>query len=394
MSKIAIKNGRILTPYRLLDNCQLLIKDGKIQDIVSSDLITEDYETIDAQNMYVSPGFIDLHTHGAGDADFLDGTLESFLIAAEMHAKYGTTTLYPTATTGAYETTRKMFEYFKEAKKINKKGAKLEGLHMEGPYFSPEQKGAQDPRYLKNPDPKEYLEFLSLTDDIKRWSIAPELNGALEMGRELVKRGILASIAHTDALFEDVEVAFENGFTHMTHFYSGMSTVRRINAYRYAGVIEAGYTMDEMTLEIIADGKHLPASLLKMIYKLKGPGKIALITDSVRAAGMPYGESVIGNRESGLKIIVEDNVAKLPDRSAFAGSVATADRLVRNMINMADVPLIDAVRMMTSTPAKIMHIDNKKGLIVPDKDADIVIFDSNINVKTTIVEGNTVYNTL
>jgi len=394
MSKIAIKNGKILTPYRLLENCQLLIKDGKIQDIVAADFVTEDYEIIDAKGMYVSPGFIDIHTHGAGDADFLDGTVDCFLTAAEMHAKYGTTTLYPTATTGAYDTTKMMFESFKEAQNNNKKGAKLEGLHMEGPYFAPAQKGAQDPRYLRDPDPKEYLEFLSLTDDIKRWSIAPELKGSLEMGRELVKRGILASIAHTDALFEDVEVAFENGFTHMTHFYSGMSTVRRINAYRYAGVIEAGYTMDEMTIEIIADGKHLPASLLKMIYKLKGPGKIALITDSVRAAGMPDGDSVIGNRETGLKIIVEDDVAKLPDRSAFAGSVATTDRLVRNMIKMADVSLIDSVRMMTSTPAKIMRIDDKKGLIVPDKDADIVIFNDDIRVKMTMVEGNIVHNVL
>jgi N-acetylglucosamine-6-phosphate deacetylase len=253
------------------------------------------------------------------------------------------------------------------------------------------QKGAQDPRFLKDPDPKEYLEFLNLTNDIARWSIAPELGGALEMGRELERRGILASIAHTDALYSDVEEAFENGFKHMTHFYSAMSTVRRINAYRHAGVIEAGYTMDEMTLEIIADGKHLPASLLKMIYKLKGPANIALITDSMRAAAMPEGEYVLGNKDEGLHVVVEDDVAKLPDRSAFAGSVATTDRLVRNMISMADVPIIDAVRMMTSTPARIMKLADRKGSLAPGKDADIILLNrEDLTVETVIIGGRTV----
>ncbi|NLD87428.1 MAG: amidohydrolase family protein, partial [Clostridiales bacterium] len=155
MSKITIKNGKILTPYRLLDGFQVLVKNDKIQDIVPNDNAYEDYKVIDAAGLYVSPGFIDIHTHGAGDYDFLDGVVESFLVAAETHAKYGTTTLYPTATTGAYDTTKMMFENFRKAKKLNKKGANLEGLHMEGPYFSHAQKGAQDPRYLRDPQPEE-----------------------------------------------------------------------------------------------------------------------------------------------------------------------------------------------------------------------------------------------
>jgi len=213
----------------------------------------------------------------------------------------------------------------------------------------------------------------------------------MEFGRFLKEKNILPSIGHSNAIYEEVIEAFENGYTHITHLYSGMSGVRRINAYRYAGVIESAFLIDEMTVEIIADGTHLPSSLLKLIYKIKGPDKIALVTDSMRAAGMPEGESILGGIRDGQKVIVEDGVAKLPDRTAFAGSVATADRLVRTMINIAEVPLIDAVRMMTTTPAKIMKIDDRKGSIVVGKDADLVIFDEDINIQTTMVEGEVVY---
>ena len=231
-----------------------------------------------------------------------------------------------------------------------------------------------------------------MSDDIVRWSVAPELPGAMALGRELDRRGIVASVAHTDGLYSAVEHARANGYPLLTHFYSGMSTVRRINAYRFAGVIEAGYCMDDMYVEIIADGCHLPAELLKMIYKIKGPARIALVTDSMRAAGMPEGPLyALGNKDEGTKCIVEDGVAKLQDRTAFAGSVATTDRLVRTMRNVADVPLVDAVRMMTVTPATILGISDRKGILAPEKDADIVIFDDKIHVSRTIIGGRTVY---
>jgi N-acetylglucosamine-6-phosphate deacetylase len=176
-----------------------------------------------------------------------------------------------------------------------------------------------------------------------------------------------------------------------THLYSGMSGVSRRNAFRYAGVIESAFILDEMDVEIIADGIHLPPPLLKLVYKIKGPDRMALITDAMRGAGMPEGESVLGNRYAGLKVIIEDGVAKLPDRSSFAGSVATADRLVRNMITMAGVPITEAVRMMSSTPARIMHVADRKGTLIEGKDADIVIFDEDIIIDTTIIKGKVVY---
>ena len=260
------------------------------------------------------------------------------------------------------------------------------GVHLEGPYFAMNQRGAQDPKWIRDPNPKEYEYIVSRSNSIKRWSAAPELKGAISFGKFLKSKDILASIAHTDAIYEEVIEAFENGYTLATHLYSGMSGVTRRNAYRYAGVIESAFIIDEMDVEIIADGIHLPAPLLKLICKIKGPDKIALITDAMRAAAMPPGESVIGNLHTGLKVIVEDGVSKLPDRSAFAGSVATADRLVRTMINIAGVSLTDAIRMITQTPASIMNISDRKGSLTVGKDADIVIFDENISIHTTMVK--------
>lgn len=188
--------------------------------------------------------------------------------------------------------------------------------------------------------------------------------------------------------------AFENGFSLVTHLYSGMSGVTRRNAFRYAGVIESAFLIEEMDVEIIADGIHLPAPLLKLIYKIKGPDRIALVTDAMRGAGMPEGKSILGGLKNGLEVIIEDGVAKLPDRTSFAGSVATADRLIRTMINLAEVPLTDAVRMLTSTPARILGVQDTKGSLVPGKDADIVVFDQNIEIEKTIIKGKIIYDCL
>lgn len=391
MKRIKIYNGTILTPYRIIENGTVLIEDGKISLVTAGDVPVGECICIDAKGNYVSPGFIDIHTHGGGGHDFMDGTVESYLGAARLHVMYGATSIVPTTLTSTIEELKNTFKVFKQAKKMNEDGAGLLGIHLEGPYFSMEARGAQDPKYIKNPVPEEYKEILEWSDDIIRWSAAPELEGAMEFGKFLREKGILVSIAHTDAISDCVYEAYENGFTHVTHLYSCTSNVRRINAYRYAGVTEGAYLIDEMTVEIIADGRHLPASLLQLVYKIKGADKIALVTDSIRGAGMTEGETILGSLDGGQRVIIEDGVAKLPDRSAFAGSIATADRLVRTMVKTAGIPLLDAVKMMTATPARIIGIDNRKGIFAPGKDADIVIFDSDINVMATLVNGKIVY---
>lgn len=388
---LKIHNGKILTPYRIIEGTVIVV-DGKIKEVSQGTIDVPDAIEIDAKGQYISPGFIDIHVHGGGGHDFMDGSEEAFLKIAETHAMYGTTGLMPTTLTSELDELYNTLELYKQADKNNTKGAQFLGMHLEGPYFALSQRGAQDPRYIRNPDPKEYMDILSRSSDIKRWSAAPELKGAIEFGNHLRSKGILVAMAHTDAIYEEALVAFEAGYTLATHFYSAMSGVSRRECFRYAGVIETAYLLDEMDVEIIADGVHLPAPLLKLIYKIKGPDRIALITDSMRSAGMPPGDSILGSKHNGLKVIVEDGVAKLPDRSSFAGSVATSDRLVRTMINMADVPLLEAVKMASQTPANILGIGASKGSLITGKDADIVIFDGNINISTTIVQGRVIYN--
>lgn len=389
--RIKIYNGRIITPYRIIPNGTILITGDTIIAIAEGDASFDDAIEIDAKENYVSPGFIDIHVHGGGGYDFMDESEEAFLKIAQMHAKHGTTAMLPTTLTSEKEGLLHTLELYEQANKKNTSGAQFIGMHLEGPYFALNQRGAQDPKYIRDPDPAEYKEILQHSPSIKRWSAAPELKGAIEFGKYITSKGVLAAVAHTDAIYEEVLDAFENGYTLATHLYSAMSGVTRRNAFRYAGVIESAYLLDEMDVEIIADGVHLPAPLLKLVYKIKGADRTALITDAMRAAGMPEGESVLGNLKTGLKVIVEDGVAKLPDRTSFAGSVATADRLVRTMINLADVPLIEAVRMITKTPARIMKIDDKKGSLAEGKDADVLIFDEDINIKMTMINGKIIY---
>jgi N-acetylglucosamine-6-phosphate deacetylase len=389
--RLKIKNGRILTPGRIIPSGTLLVTGTVITAVNEGDLEADAELVIDAGGKFVSPGFIDIHVHGGGGHDFMDCNETAFTEIAKLHARYGTTSMTPTTLTSSRADLEGVLSLYEQASKKNKEGAQFLGVHLEGPYIARAQSGAQDTRYIRDPDPAEYKDIIRRFPFVKRWSAAPELKGAPDMGEFLAGKGILPSIAHTDAIYEEVEKAFEKGYSHTTHLYSAMSGVTRRNGFRFAGAIEGAYLIDDMTVEIIADGIHLPAPLLRLAYKIKGPGKIALITDAMRAAGMPPGESILGSLKNGIPVIVEDQVAKLRDRSFFAGSVATTDRLLRNMMSLADVPLPEAVRMMSSTPAAIMGLSAKKGTLEPGKDADILIFDAGIQIGMTIIMGKIVY---
>jgi len=390
--KLKIINGKILTPSRIIPGGTVIVIGETIRDVSEGNIELPGAIEIDARGKYVSPGFIDIHVHGGGGHDFMDGTIEAFLEIARLHAKYGTTSMLPTTLTSGKQKLLQVLSMYERANEQNNSGAQFLGMHIEGPYIAMNQKGAQDPKFIRDPDPEEYEEIISRSGNIRRWSAAPELKGALDFGRYLQAKGILPSIAHTDAIYKEVIEAFENGYTHITHFYSAMSGVTRVGCSRFAGVIESGYLLDDMTVEIIADGVHLPDALLKLTHKIKGVERTALITDAIRATGTNANETILGGKENGIKAIVEDGVAKLPDRSCFAGSVATADRLVRTMINLAGLSLPGAVQMITSTPAAIIGVGERKGSLMKGKDADILIFDENITIETTIINGKIVYN--
>lgn len=391
--RIKFVNGKIITTHRIMPRGSLLVEDGRITGISEGTLSAAADTTIDVEGNYISPGFIDIHIHGGGGSDFMDGTTEDFLKIAETHSRFGTTAMVPTTLTSEKENLLHILNTYRKAVPLNHNGARFLGMHIEGPYFALSQKGAQDPRYIRNPDRDEYSEIVEKAGDIiARWSAAPELEGALEFGRYLRSKNILAAIAHTDALYDDVVKAFESGYTLATHFYSAMSGVTRRNAFRYAGVVESVYLMDEINVEMIADGAHLPVPLLQLIHKVKGPGRTALITDAMRAAGTNDTESILGPKDNGLPVIIEDGVAKLPDRASFAGSIATTDRLVRTMVAKAGISLVEAIRMISLTPAGIMGMAGSTGSLSPGKDADVVIFDNDIRVLATMVKGNIVFN--
>ena len=390
--KIYFTNGKIIYPDKIESGfvtvCgQIIEQIGK-----GSPQVEETDIVYDLDGRYLSPGFVEIHSHGAGGSDFMDGTPEAVITAAKTHLKHGTTTLFPTTLAASREEILGSIDALRTARHLMSDGPEMPGLHMEGPYLNVKQKGAIDEKYIRNPIKEEYEEFIFYGEGvIARWTLAPELHGAMDFIHCLRSHEIVPSLGHTDAEYSQILEAYRHGAQHVTHLYSGMSGMVRRGGFRYPGLIESAFCIEDMTVEVIADGCHLPPEILRMVYQVKGVDKVALTSDSMRCAGQNVKESILGSLKNGQKVLVEDGVAKMPDRTAFAGSVATDDRLVRIMHEKAGVPLYDCVRMMSLTPASIMGIDDKTGSIMPGKQADLICFDDNIEISGVMVHGNVVY---
>ena len=386
MDNLRLHGGNLI-----LDNeirkADLLIKDGKIEAIIDAQTPTPDYEMLDCTDLHISAGFVEIHSHGGGGSDYMDDEEDAYKNILGLHVQHGTTSVMPTTLSAGTEGTIKAIDNYLRAEKDKSLPVNLLGMHMEGPFISLNQAGAQRPENIREFNEKEYkLLYERSQGRIKRWSVAPEKEGAKEFADFANKNGITLSIGHSDADFDTVVKAFDWGFRHITHFYSGCSSVVRREGFRVAGVVEAGYYLDDMNVEIIADGCHLPPSLLKLIVKTKGADHVALITDSMRAAGQTSGESYLGSKEEPMPVVIEKGVAMLLTRDAFGGSIATSDRLIRTMLSCG-VSLPDAVKMATISPLKMMNQKVKKGLIKEGYDADICVFDDNINIKHVFVNG-------
>ena len=381
-------NARLVLENSILEGW-LLVEKGKIQDFGPGEPTPGDHRVLDLGGCFLAPGFVELHTHGAGGADFMDGIPEAFERASMTHLAHGTTTLLPTTLAAEKEEILESIWGFRAARETMKgRGPNLPGLHMEGPYLNRDYCGAIDPKYIRNPEPEEYEQILSFGKGaIARWTVAVELPGMERFVRRLREEGILPSLGHSGAEYCQVKESFGWGVTHVTHLYSAMSTIVRKGGFRHSGVLESAFCIPEMTAEVIADGCHLPPELLELVWRVKGPERTALTCDSIRCAGQNVTESVIGSLEKGQRIIIEDGVAKMPDRSCFAGSIATDDWLVRTMYKTVGVPLWEAVRMMSLTPAQILGLGDRKGSIAPRKDADLICFDGDIRILGTMVDG-------
>lgn len=380
-------NGQIITPSEILQGYTLLINNGKIQEILPADIPVEEAETIDAKGNYIAPGCIDSHLHGGGGHDFLEATSEAFYTIARAHAMHGMTGIFATLAAAPVDLFKQAIKACEEVMEDSRDGAAILGLHLEGNYLNPAMAGGQHREYLYDPDIQEYKELLASSHTIKRWSASPELEGALDFARYATDRGVVVSLAHTVANYSLVKSAFEAGFVHATHFYNAMTGVHKVREFKYEGTIESIYLMDDMTVELVCDGIHVPPVIMKMVHRFKKPERIALVTDAMFAAAYDGSISDITD-----KLIIEDGVCKLSDRSALSSSIATADRMIRVMLKEVGVSLVDAIRMASETPARIMRIDDRKGSLEKGKDADIILFDENINILRTIVGGKTIYN--
>ena len=381
-----IKNARIVTAENVIEQGVCAYADGKItyvgKEICSADTV------IDADGRYLIPGFIDLHCHGGQNLDFMDATVDEFDKIARFHLSHGTTTMLATTLAASASETENALKTYDAYQK--RYGGTLMGVHLEGPWLNPAQCGAQNTAYMKTPNLEDLRQLKEKYPFILRISSAPELENGYDFGALGKRLGIVMSMAHTNADFAQAEIAKDNGYTLMTHLYSGMSGVTRKNAFRVAGAVEAGLYFDDLFVEIIADGCHLPLSLLQFIYKCKGAEKTCLITDAIRACGLRNGEkSVLGSLKNGLEIIVEDDVAKLPDRQSFAGSVATLDRLYKTMANAIGKDMVALSKMSSLTPARVMGWTDR-GEIAMGKRADLLLVDEALNIQKIICGGHVI----
>ena len=381
-----IINGRILTPQGWLEGGSIIVEGNKIKAVANTDLPIEGAEVLDAKGCHVVPGGIEMHVHGGGGRDFMEGTEEAFRVAVQAHLDYGTTSIFPTLSSS----TVPMIEQAMETsdKLMAEPDSPILGLHLEGPYFNPKQAGAQIPEWIKAPVAEEYEPLLKKSKCLKRWDEAPELPGSIEFIKCCCQHGVLPSIGHTRAKYDEVHAANEAGMTHATHFYNAMPVVYKNREFKETGTVESFFAEENMTDEMIADGIHVPPVMLRMIYQIKGVERTALVTDSLACAAT-HGDAAFDPR-----VILEDGVCKLADRSALAGSIATMDRLIRTCVQQAGIPLEDACRMASETPAKIMKVYDRKGSLEAGKDADIIMLDPNLELTYVMQMGHEVVNKL
>ncbi len=391
-----IKNVDIVFPDRILKDGWLVTEEDRIDDYGQGITPNGEFsEIVDGQRMYLSPGFVDTHVHGGRGHDLGDSDRESVLDIFRLHFMGGTTTILGTFTSEPHE------KYLKAIETINGLIPDMKamedipdfaGLHMEGPYCSGAALGAQNTKTYRDPDLKEAEQYLEMAPYIKKWTAAPERNGGMEFGRFCEKHGIVASIGHSNATLQQCLEAWDNGYKCITHLYSACSSYHRNRAYREGGIVEAAWLIEDMDVEMITDGVHLPKEFIQIIYRIKGADRISMITDATRYAGVDLPEGSFMPYDDGDKkgVWIENGVALVPDRSCFAGSIATFDRLVRTATKVAGVNMLDAIKMASLTPARMIGLDREIGSIARGKRANLVMFNENIDIKHIILRGKVV----
>ncbi len=357
--------------------------DEKIQKI-SRCGVKDAEEIVLPENAIVLPGFIDQHIHGAGGSDGMDGTVEDIAIIANTVAAEGTTSFLVTTMTQSKENITKALQAVKSYREANSKdGARVVGVHLEGPFIAAAHKGAQPLEYVKEPDIQTFDEYNAASGGaIKIVTLAPEVNGAEELIRHLTEKGVVASIGHTGAKFADIEKAVSLGASNVTHTYNAQTALH----HREIGTVGSAMLLDELNCEMIADCIHVSVPAMRLLVKNKPLDKLTLITDAMRAKGIPDGVSELG----GQTVYVKNGEARLAD-GTLAGSVLRMNRAVQNLVEKVGVPFTQAVDCATINPAKNLKIDNETGSIAVGKRADFTVINENYDVLMTVRGGEVVY---
>jgi N-acetylglucosamine-6-phosphate deacetylase len=383
-NRIALINGRIVLPNEIVTGKAVLIANGKIIGVDDIGTLGADIERIDVGGRLITPGLIDIHTHGAVGHTFNEPTSEAFGAITQENARRGVTSMLATLATAPIPDLVQCFEFCRTWMRGENTGTQILGTYLESPYINIAQKGALDPENIRQPRDGSVDVLLEQRDVMKIFMLAPEIPGAIDLTDKLTNLGIIVSAGHTSAKDEQMLAAMRAGLSHVTHIWSAMSMVVREGPWRKPGVLETALTYDGLTVEMISDNKHLPRTLMKLAYKCIGADRLCAISDATSGAGLPEGAQF---KMGGMEYEVHDGVGMMFDRSAFAGSSTLANEMIPILTNVADIPLAQAIKMLTLTPARVVHVDDRKGSIEPGKDADIAIFNDDFSTWKTIIGG-------
>lgn len=382
-------NAMIYMEHEILHNASLLVEQGKIMGIYPEGLAPKNLEAIeiiDVQGNRLVPGFIDVHVHGGGGFDAMNAGSNPEVIhgLSRFVASKGTTSYLPTTLTDEEENLVKVLASIKQAMKENAEGAEVLGVHLEGPFVNPARCGAQNPADMRVATLDEIKNLITASGNtLKLITLAPELEGMMDIIASLVEQGVTVSIGHSDAGYDVMKEAVQQGATHITHLFNGMSPLH----HREPGVAGSALMLDELAVEMICDGLHIREELVKYVFRIKPNDKIVLITDGVGATGCPDGEYMLGK----LPIILQGNKVCLKHGGSLAGSCLTMDQAMRNAVQFTGRPLEEVLAALTLNPARQIHVDDRKGSIAEGKDADVVILSDNLEILATFVKGMKVY---
>ncbi len=391
MDTLHFVNGVIVLEDRLLPGGQVDVQGAHVQAVWPERRTADEGSVVDLQGGFLVPGYIDLHVHGGAGADFMDATPEAFRTVCRAHAHHGTTSLLPTTTVARHEQHLAVLDLCRRFRREDTGGARVLGAHFYGPYFGREACGCHPTAFVRPPEPAEYDQYLAFADCLATATVAPELPGAEDFVRACRAKGVRCNAGHSHATFDQMEAAVDWGVRHVDHLFCAMSDrarLRQSQAYPMrGGVLEATLFFDELTTEVIADGKHLQRELLRLAYKIKGPDRLALVTDCNRALDLPDGEYIFGPLDGGERFLRRDGVGVMPSGEALASGVMGMDHAVRTFHRFTGVPLVEVVRMASLTPARIIGRERDLGSIAAGKSADLVVLDADLQVRGVYLAG-------